>query len=81
MSERGFRPGVDVGVAGFDDIPMLQDVRPGLTTVALPLVEIGAMALEFVLSDGPQNAAAEIGGVVRLRDSTPPRRASPPAAT
>lgn len=80
LSERGLRPGADVGIAGFDDIPMLQDVRPGLTTVALPLVEIGATALEFVLSDGPQNTAAEIDGVVRLRDSTPPIRASAPAA-
>ena len=81
LRERGLRPGVDVGVAGFDDIPMLQDVRPGLTTVALPLAEIGSSALEFVLSDEPRTRSPEIGGVVRLRDSTPPRHTSPSSGT
>ena len=41
-----------MAVAGFDDIPTLRDVRPALTTVRLPLVEMGRQALELAL-DGP----------------------------
>jgi LacI family transcriptional regulator len=61
-----------VGVAGFDDIVTLRDVTPALTTVRLPLVEIGEAALEMVLSepgDGPRSR--RVRGEVVLRESTP----------
>lgn len=70
MRERGLTPGADIGVAGFDDIEMLQDVVPSLTTVSLPLRELGERALEVALSE--THAVAEpIRGTVTLRDSTP----------
>jgi LacI family transcriptional regulator len=76
IRDAGLTPGVDVAVAGFDDIQMLQDVTPSLTTVALPLAEIGARALELALADNPDAAlTAPIEGRVVVRDSTPPRRA------
>ncbi|WP_326824068.1 LacI family DNA-binding transcriptional regulator [Streptosporangium sp. NBC_01756] len=40
----------EVSVAGFDDIPVAADVHPGLTTVRLPLIDMGRQALELVLS-------------------------------
>ena len=58
----------DAQVAGFDDIPPLRDFTPALTTVRLPLEEIGAKAVELAL-----NATAEdpvrIDGQAVLRDS------------
>ena len=48
--------GVDVpgelGVAGFDDIATLRDVWPGLTTVRLPLEQMGRRALELAIEGG-----------------------------
>lgn len=58
----------DVQVAGFDDIPSLQDVTPALTTVRLPLEDIGEQAVELALSPtvaGP----VEINGEPVLRES------------
>ncbi len=70
MRERGLAPGRDVAVAGFDDIEMLQDVVPSLSTVSLPLRDLGERSLELALAD--DGAAAEpIRGTVTLRDSTP----------
>jgi LacI family transcriptional regulator len=76
IRDAGLVPGRDIAVAGFDDIQMLQDVTPSLTTVALPLAEIGARSLELALADDPDAAlTAPIPGRVVVRDSTPPRRA------
>ncbi|WP_246846345.1 substrate-binding domain-containing protein [Humibacter ginsenosidimutans] len=70
MRERGLAPGADIAVAGFDDIEMLQDVVPSLSTVSLPLRELGERALELALAD--TDAEPEpISGTVILRDSTP----------
>ncbi|ANY09254.1 LacI family DNA-binding transcriptional regulator [Pseudonocardia sp. HH130630-07] len=81
LRDSGLRVPEDVAVAGFDDIPTLRDVRPLLTTVALPLVKMGRSALELAL-DSDATAAAEderivIGGHVVLREST--RRRVPAA--
>ncbi|NNC13897.1 LacI family DNA-binding transcriptional regulator [Planctomonas sp. JC2975] len=70
MRERGIMPGTEIAVAGFDDIEMLQDVVPSLTTVSLPLRDLGEQSLELALTDGDTDAAP-IRGVVTLRDSTP----------
>ena len=70
----------DMAVAGFDDIPTLRDVRPALTTVRLPLVDMGHRALVMAL-DGPaaggdaevEQAVVSVAGEVVVRESTPPR--------
>jgi LacI family transcriptional regulator len=71
--ELGLEPGVDVGVAGFDDIAMLADVRPSLTTVALPLAAIGERAVELALAEEDQleTSGRPIRGEIRIRTSTP----------
>ena len=72
MRERGLTPGVDIAVGGFDDIEMLQDVVPSLTTVSLPLRELGERSLELALAEAPVEQQP-IRGEVTLRDSTPQR--------
>ncbi|MFD2350382.1 LacI family DNA-binding transcriptional regulator [Nonomuraea ferruginea] len=48
--EHGIRVPQDVSVAGFDDIATLRDQVPALTTVRLPLKDMGARALELALT-------------------------------
>ncbi|WP_223694293.1 LacI family DNA-binding transcriptional regulator [Leifsonia poae] len=72
MRDAGLTPGTEIAVAGFDDIPLVQDITPALTTVALPLADIGARALELALAESPDAAlTTPFAGVVRLRSSTP----------
>jgi LacI family transcriptional regulator len=42
-----------VSVIGFDDMPIARDVTPALTTVRLPLAEIGARAMTLALDSTP----------------------------
>lgn len=73
--DAGREVGVDVAVAGFDDIVTLRDVSPGLTTVRLPLDELGAMAIELALAGpGAEPTVVEVDGEVVVRASTPRRR-------
>ncbi|MFJ3391234.1 LacI family DNA-binding transcriptional regulator [Leifsonia aquatica] len=72
LREAGIAPGAEVAVAGFDDIPLVADVTPALTSVALPLADIGARALELALADDP-SPAVPVVAEVRLRASTPRR--------
>jgi LacI family transcriptional regulator len=62
----------DVCIAGFDDIPTLRDHTPSLTTVVLPLEEIGIRAVELALRTDPEavDLRERIPGRVVLRDST-----------
>ena len=71
LRDAGIEPGVDIGVAGFDDISTARDVSPALTTVAIPLVELGRRALRKAIGDGEDNTLVPTSVVVR--DSTPPR--------
>ncbi|MFV0632635.1 LacI family DNA-binding transcriptional regulator [Demequina sp.] len=72
LRDCGLTPGEDIAVAGFDDIPTLRDVTPRLTSVALPLADVGAHALELALADGDAHPAA-VSCSVELRESTPAR--------
>ena len=58
----------DVQVAGFDDIPTLRDFTPSLTTVRLPLEQIGQQAVALALTPTPEGQVV-IKGQVMLRDS------------
>lgn len=64
----------DVGLAGFDDIATLQDVTPALTTVRIPMRDMGRQVTQLALAraeKGPLEITAT--GEVVLRASTPPR--------
>ena len=71
LREAGIVPGTEIGVAGFDDIDAVRDVTPALTTVAIPLAELGAEALRATL--GIAARIESIVGTVVLRESTPVR--------
>lgn len=70
--ELGLSVPEDIGIAGFDDIPTLRDHIPSLTTVALPLEEIGARAVELALRTDTEcdDLRERVPGRVILRDST-----------
>jgi LacI family transcriptional regulator len=59
----------DLAVAGFDDVPVAADLHPPLTTVRLPLSEMGEIALRLAL-DGPDDAVVPVDGQLIVRAST-----------
>jgi LacI family transcriptional regulator len=64
----------DVAVAGFDDIVTLRDITPALSTVRVPLVDVGIMATELALSpEAAEPRLVHVDGSVVLRESTPRR--------
>jgi LacI family transcriptional regulator len=63
----------DIAVAGFDDISTLRDIYPPLTTVRLPLRQMGVMAASLVLQVADQPRVIPVPGEVILRESTLPR--------
>lgn len=73
--ERGLALPDDLALAGFDDIATLRDVHPALSTVRLPLTQIGASALDLVLTGAAGTAPRRrrVKGEVVLRASTPGR--------
>lgn len=70
----------DISVAGFNDIAVSKDLSPSLTTVRLPLREMGRLALEIALSGDAQERDARgylehrLGVELMVRQSTGPAR-------
>ena len=50
LIEGGLHVPDDIGIAGFDDIPIARFVNPGLTTVRVRIAELGRSALEQLAS-------------------------------
>ena len=69
----GREVGSDIGIAGFDDIPTSRDVTPALTTVRVPLDDIGYETLRAAVEDAWEQSADSIRLDVLLRASTPRR--------
>ncbi|RNE56515.1 LacI family DNA-binding transcriptional regulator [Cryobacterium tepidiphilum] len=67
-------PGRDIAVAGFDDIPTVQDVSPALTTVHVPMEDVGELALSVAVSKRSGDATTTpVATSVVVRESTPQR--------
>ena len=49
LEEHGLRAGEDISVTGFDNQDLSEYIRPALTTMSLPLSEIGHKAAEMLL--------------------------------
>jgi len=64
-----------ISVASFDDISMAADVAPSLTTVRLPLVDMGAQAVKLILMPRASRPRRKrTGHELVVRDSTGPVR-------
>ncbi len=67
----------DVSVVGFDDLPVAVDVTPALTTIRLDLADMGARAMELVLTPKPTGKTIEAPATLVVRASSmrvrPPR--------
>jgi LacI family transcriptional regulator len=70
--DAGLVPGRDIAVAGFDDIASASDLEPALTSVVVPLREVGLRAMRLALAAGEGAVEVPIATSVVLRDSTPP---------
>jgi LacI family transcriptional regulator len=71
LRDKGLSVPADVSVAGFDDIPIVRDLVPALTTVSLPLEHIGELAMEMALRDsGRRRRILRVAGEVVIRAST-----------
>ncbi|GIH90724.1 LacI family DNA-binding transcriptional regulator [Planobispora siamensis] len=68
--DRGVRVPQDVSVAGFDDIATLRDLVPPLSTVRLPLADMGARAMELALDPAERARTERVAGEVVIREST-----------
>ena len=66
LRANGIEPGREVGITGFGDIPYSADVHPSLTTVHLPLAEMGQAAVDCVLADRDDAGAADSAAGNRL---------------
>lgn len=66
----------DVSLAGFDDIPFAVDLRPALTTVRVPMLELGRRAFSLAFDPRPAGFRLErLATQLVVREST-----APPAA-
>ncbi len=67
----GREAGEDIALAGFDDIDASGDVTPALTSVHVPLEEVGEQAVQAVVDADWKPASLPLS--IHLRDSTPAR--------
>ncbi len=78
LRERGVRVPQDMSLVGFDDIPTVRDVTPPLTTVRLPMEEMGARAMALA-TRLPAKHARRVpipASLVERASVAPPRRRS-----
>ncbi|WP_217370037.1 LacI family DNA-binding transcriptional regulator [Nonomuraea antri] len=71
----------DISVAGYDDVPIAQELRPRLTTVRIPLEEMGRQAVRLALGSpdeddylAPVQTTARVGTTIVIRESVAPPR-------
>jgi LacI family transcriptional regulator len=73
--DAGVRVPEDLSIAGFDDIPIVRDLHPPLTTVHLPLSRMGAEAMALTLAAPTgRRRTRRVDGEVMIRASTAPVR-------
>jgi len=76
LRERNIAVPGSISLAGFDDIPSALDTYPTLTTVRIPLAEIGALAVTLALEPpSDELRVRHIGAEIIIRESTAPPRA------
>lgn len=80
LEEAGLRVPQDVSLVGYDDVPVAQEMRPRLTTVHVPLEEMGRQAVRIAVADDreddwrePTTSPVLLGTHIVVRDSVAPR--------
>jgi len=73
LRDAGREPGTDIALCGFDDIPTGRDVTPPLTTVRVPLEEVGYQAFHAATDAEWSQDPGALRLEVLLRASTPAR--------
>ncbi|HUD38843.1 MAG TPA: LacI family DNA-binding transcriptional regulator [Streptosporangiaceae bacterium] len=76
----GWRVPDDLSVVGTDDIQFAAYTNPGLTTVAQPKQELGALAVDAVLARAGEAGPSVLDGQLVIRESTAPARPAPATA-
>ncbi|PKV95513.1 MULTISPECIES: LacI family DNA-binding transcriptional regulator [Amycolatopsis] len=71
-SEAGLSIPADLSVVSFDDDPIAEALRPGLTTAALPHEAMGQLAAELVLDANPEPGIRWVPMPLRERSSVAP---------
>lgn len=69
IRDAGRRVGEDIAVCGFDDVPVSRDVTPRLTTVHVPLSDLGEQAFRAIVD--PEWTQPPAALEVIVRESTP----------
>jgi LacI family transcriptional regulator len=69
FNERGVRVPGDIALAGFDDIPIARFLSPPLTTVKVPIAELGRRSLELVLDPSPRKVNETLKTTLIVRQS------------
>jgi LacI family transcriptional regulator len=72
--QHGVRVPDDLSIVGFDDVPIVGDLTPGLTTVHPPFFEVGVCAAEIALGLVPAQSVLLQPRFVRRGSVAPPRR-------
>ncbi len=73
IREAGREIGADIAVCGFDDVPASSDVSPALTTVRVPLTEVGYQAFRATVDADWEQSPLPIEVVVRASTPAIPR--------
>jgi DNA-binding LacI/PurR family transcriptional regulator len=72
----GWRVPEDLSVVGIDDIQLAGYTIPGLTTVAQPKYQLGALAVDATLAPGTHDKPRVLDGELIIRESTAPSSAA-----
>ncbi|HEY7201656.1 MAG TPA: substrate-binding domain-containing protein, partial [Candidatus Dormibacteraeota bacterium] len=59
LREAGLRVPEDVSLVGFDDLPILRDVVPGLTTIRVPMRDMGRRCMALALGPARRSPRVE----------------------
>ncbi len=84
LREAGLSVPEDMSVISYDDLPLAEHLQPPLTTIAMPLVELGRTAVDALCAQlnggGPKDITIDTRPEVVVRSSTAaPRKHGPEA--
>jgi LacI family transcriptional regulator len=82
LRSRGVSVPQEMSVTGFDDVAVAQDLSPSLTTVRLPMMQFGEMAVALALQPpSPRSRRRATEHTLVVRDSTGPAPSQRSAAS